>query len=68
MFLFNIELDASFPGCGHCKKMKPAFVAAATRLKADVPSAKMAAVDVTKYTELAKTYDVKSFPTLKYFE
>lgn len=34
----------------------------------EVPDAKLAAVDATKYRELANTYSIKGFPTLKYFE
>ncbi|PVD35860.1 hypothetical protein C0Q70_02829 [Pomacea canaliculata] len=56
------------PWCGHCKKMKPAYMSAATRLMTEVPDAKLAAVDATKYRELANTYSIKGFPTLKYFE
>jgi len=35
------------PWCGHCKKMKPAFTAAAERLKNDGFTGKLAAVDAT---------------------
>ena len=55
-------------GCGHCKKMKPAYMAAATRLKTEVPGAKLAAVDATKFRDVAGKFDVKGYPTLKYFE
>lgn len=48
--------------------MKPAYMSAATRLITEVPDAKLAAVDATKYRELANTYSIKGFPTLKYFE
>ena len=48
--------------------MKPVYTAAAARLKTELPASKMAAIDVAKYKELAKTYDVKTIPTLIYFE
>ena len=35
------------PWCGHCKKMKPGFAAAAEKLKADGIVGKLAAVDAT---------------------
>ena len=55
-------------GCGHCKKMKPAYMSAAARLKKEVPDAKLAAVDATKFKDLGSKYSVKGYPTLKYFE
>nr|UMA82692.1 venom-related protein disulfide isomerase [Conus ebraeus] len=56
------------PGCGHCKKMKPDYMTAATRLKEKVPDARLAAVDATKFKDLAHKYHIKGYPTLKYFE
>ncbi|KAK7092365.1 protein disulfide-isomerase A5-like [Littorina saxatilis] len=56
------------PWCGHCKKMKPAYMSAATRLKKESPDAKLAAVDSTKFKDVGSRYDVKGYPTLKYFE
>ena len=50
------------PWCGHCKKMEPAYKAAAKILKDDgIPLAK---VDATKESELAKEFMVQGFPTL----
>ncbi|XP_076456070.1 protein disulfide-isomerase A5-like [Babylonia areolata] len=56
------------PWCGHCKKMKPDYMSAATKLKEEVPGAKLAAVDATKFKDLASKYSIKGYPTLKYFE
>ncbi|XP_046580143.1 protein disulfide-isomerase A5-like [Haliotis rubra] len=56
------------PWCGHCKKMKPAFAAAAARLKKESPNAKLVAVDATKYKDIGQRYGVAGYPTLKYFE
>ncbi|XP_078580820.1 uncharacterized protein LOC144864522 isoform X4 [Branchiostoma floridae x Branchiostoma japonicum] len=55
------------PWCGHCKRMKPAYQEAAETLKTADPMAKLAAVDCTKYGALAKTYQVRGYPTIKYF-
>ena len=55
------------PWCGHCKAMKPDFMAAATALKGDAVSGVLAAVDATVETSLAEKYKVKGFPSVKYF-
>lgn len=54
------------PWCGHCKNMKPEFSAAA----ADMQYKKMsfAAVDCTDNQDTCGKYDVKGYPTLKFFE
>ncbi|KAK7478534.1 hypothetical protein BaRGS_00030206, partial [Batillaria attramentaria] len=56
------------PWCGHCKRMKPAYTAAAARLKTEVPDAKLAALDAVMYKDFASTYKVRGFPTIQYFE
>lgn len=56
------------PWCGHCKRMKPAFAEAATLAKEqDLPGI-FAAVDATVAVITASKYEVKGFPTLKYFK
>ena len=42
------------PWCGHCKKMKPGYNAAAERLKTDGVEGKLAAVDATIERSLAE--------------
>jgi thiol-disulfide isomerase/thioredoxin len=42
------------PWCGHCKKMKPQFDAAAEKLKAKGIDGKLAAVDCTIERSLAE--------------
>ncbi|XP_054751410.2 protein disulfide-isomerase A5-like [Lytechinus pictus] len=56
------------PWCGHCKKMKPEYVDAAAELKEDGFEGVLAAVDATKARTLAERFEVKGFPTLKYFQ
>lgn len=57
------------PWCGHCKKMKPIFRNASDTLKTSQfagAHAKFALVDAVKHKELAKRFNVKSFPTFYY--
>lgn len=56
------------PWCGHCKRAKPHFVSAAAKMvKEDIPG-KLAAVDCTSESELGKRFQIKGFPTIKYFK
>ena len=43
-------------------------MSAAAKLKTSQPDARLAAVDATKFNSLASKYDIKGFPTIKYFE
>ncbi|XP_072930576.1 protein disulfide-isomerase A5 [Epargyreus clarus] len=54
------------PWCGHCKSTKPEFVMAAERFSDELMVA-FAAVDCTNDAELCQGYEVKGYPTLKYF-
>lgn len=54
------------PWCGHCKKTKPEFSAAAAEFRED-PRVAIAAVDCTKYATVCSTYGVRGYPTFKYF-
>ncbi|XP_052091657.1 protein disulfide-isomerase A5-like [Mytilus californianus] len=54
------------PWCGHCKKAKPEFMAAAARFKDDGKVA-FSAVDCTVHTSICSTNEVTGYPTLKYF-
>jgi len=54
------------PWCGHCKKAKPEFQAAAEEF-ADDPKVEFAAVDCTTETGVCSANDVKGYPTLKYY-
>lgn len=54
------------PWCGHCKSLAPAYSAAATRLKEK--GVFVGKVDATVEEALAKEYDVRGYPTLKFFK
>lgn len=52
------------PWCGHCKNLAPFWAAAATELKGKV---KLGALDATVHRTKAMEYDIKGYPTIKYF-
>lgn len=54
-------------GCGHCKKAKPEFSAAAEEFKEDT-RVQFAAVDCTTMGTVCQLHDVKGYPTFKYFQ
>lgn len=52
------------PWCGHCKKMAPAYEKLSNE---GLPNVVVAEVDATVEKALASKYDVKGYPTLKWF-
>jgi len=60
--LWMVEFYA--PWCGHCKTLAPHWEKAATQLKGFVG---VGAVDMTTDESVGRPFDVKGFPTLKFF-
>ncbi|CAF3646792.1 unnamed protein product [Adineta steineri] len=56
------------PWCGHCKTSKPAFASVASQLASTHKDIVIGAVDATIARDLGIKYEVKGFPTFKYFE
>ena len=55
------------PWCGHCKRLQPEFSKTAEVLKKMGSSVKLAKVNCDQERELAESYGIKGFPTIKFF-
>ncbi|XP_033107441.1 protein disulfide-isomerase A5-like [Anneissia japonica] len=64
----NVLVMFYAPWCGHCKKMKPAFVEAASKLKELEIDGVFAAVDAVVEKILADNNDVTGYPSLLFFK
>ena len=52
------------PWCGHCQKLLPEWVSAATQLTGTV---KLAKIDATENQKMAQRYQIQGYPTIKIF-
>ncbi|XP_069840384.1 protein disulfide-isomerase A2 [Dendropsophus ebraccatus] len=55
------------PWCGHCKELAPKYSKAAETLKEKTSEARLAKVDATEEKDLSDEFDVKGYPTIKFF-